>query len=84
MATTITPEHENKTLAVVHRPTAAVDPSVAAGPAEVTAPILLPAPEAADRPWFVRFLRTDPALPSPRDFVLAQVDPGYSIRSIQR
>lgn len=82
MATTLSPQ--NKTLTVVHRSTAVADPSVAAEPSELTAPILHSAPHRRSRRWFERFLLTDPALPSPRDFVLAQADPNHTVRSIQR
>lgn len=87
MATTISPQNktpQTKTLSIVHRSSAVADPSVAAEPIEGTAPILHPAPERPSRRLVDRFSRTDPALPSPRDFVLAQVDPRHTVRSIQR
>ncbi|MDH3299896.1 MAG: hypothetical protein OES24_05255 [Acidimicrobiia bacterium] len=34
--------------------------------------------------WLDRLFHTEPAAPSPRDFVLAQVDPTFTVRSIQR
>lgn len=87
MATTISPQDNiprTKTLSIVHRSTAVADPSVVAEPIEVTAPIVRPAPQRPSRRWFEGILRTDPALPSPRDLALAQADPNHTVRSIQR
>lgn len=87
MATTISPQNKTPrttTPSIAHRSTAVAEPTIAAEPIEVTAPILNPAPERPSRRLFDRFLRTDPALPSPRDFVLAQADPTHTVRSIQR
>lgn len=51
------------------------------GPIEATRPT---APARYPGRRLDRLFRTEPAAPSPRDFVLAQVDPTFAVRSIQR
>lgn len=82
MATTISPH--NNTSTIVQRSAAVADPPVVAEPIEVAGPILHPGSEGPNWSWIDRFRRTDPALPSPRDLVLAHADPNHTVRSIQR
>lgn len=86
MATTIHAPHNTETAAT--RSTLVADSPVVDRPFEGQVELIESTPPTAPARypgmWADRLRRTDPATPSPRDLVLAAVDPGHSVRSIQR